>query len=157
MCIQVGGPISNHHISHGNELVNAWLIHAVYRPRSKSGCQAWAGYGCPSTTRQAAFKSICAKLKGFFCQAPTKASLPTRPMMALVGICPVNKASMPAVLDPMARVKCLVTTWASGYLAPEAIGTFSRRSCSEGPTLTCVLPGWPPQCVHEFPAWPQSP
>ena len=57
-------------------------------------------------------------------------------MMTLVGICPLNKTSMSAVLAPATRVKCLATTWASGYLAPEAVRTFSRCSCSEGVTLT---------------------
>ena len=71
----------------------------------------------------------------FFCQAPTNALLFTRPMLTLWFL-QVNKASTSAVLDPMARVKCLVTTWASRYLAPEAVRTFSRCSCLEGMTLT---------------------
>ena len=40
------------------------------------------------------------------------------------------------MLAPMAKVKCLVTTWASRYLAPETVRTFSWCSCSEGMTLT---------------------
>ena len=98
--------------------------------------QGWAESGRPSTTKQAWFRAICAKLKGGLVQDPKKASLFTRPMITLVGICPVNRASMLAVLAPAAKVKCLVTTWASGYLDPDVVRTFSRCSCSEAATLT---------------------
>ena len=76
------------------------------------------------------------KVEGIFCQAQIKASLLTRLIMTLDGICPLEKASTSDVLAPAARVKCLVTTWASGYLAPKAVRNLSRYSCSNRGTLT---------------------
>ena len=119
-------------------------------PCSKSSCQGWAGSGRPSTTRQAEFRSICANMKRLFCQKLTKASLLTRPMMTLVGMCLLNSASTSAVLATMSRLKCRVTTRPQEFLAPEAARTFSRHSCSDGGTLILHISGWPPRCVHGF-------
>ena len=84
-------------------------------------------------------------------------ALLTRPMMTLVGICPWNRVSTSAQLASAARVKCQMTTWSTGYLAPKAASTFSRCICLEEDTLTRIPPGWPPRCVHGIPAYCHSP
>ena len=66
-------------------------------------------------------------------------ALLTRPMMTLVGICPWNRISTSAQLASAARVKCQMTTWSTGYLAPKAASTFSRCICLEEDTLTRYL------------------
>ena len=92
-----------------------------------------------------------------------KASLLVRPMMTLVGICPVNNVSKLAMLAPVPRMMCLVTTWASGYLASEAVRTFSMAQLFVGSDLDLayiqdgvldVYKGfWLATKVHEVERW----
>ena len=108
--------------------------------RIQALCKVWLpGLGQKLSSKQACFRSIWAKLKGDLVQDLTKASLFTRPMMTMVGICPVNRASTSAMMAPAAKVKCLMTTWASGYLALDVVRTFSWRSCPEVATLTLSI------------------
>ena len=126
-----------------------------YVPCSKSGCKGWESSGQPSTKQQAEFRNMWAKLKGFFCQDPTKVSLLTRPMMNLVGIGPLNRASMSAMLGHMARMKWQVTTWASGYnqdLFQEQRRYLDFAYVQDGLLDAYVVLGLAP-FVHEVECW----
>ena len=81
----------------------------------------------------------------------------TRPIITLVGIWLLNKASTFVMLASTARVKWQAITWVSGYLAPEVARTSSRCSYSEGLHWLCVPPGWLPRHASGIRACLSSP